>query len=135
MLHSYSCSAYPLCSLLLDPSCAGVQSVFLYELQSESQISTGLTNDQENNLSSQHNCQPPPVLRGKWPLSLDLLVKCVKADNANQILRFFISILEKTGYTHAQLLFGLRSINTVDPQNIEVILSTQFKGLRPSSYA
>ena len=112
-----------------------MKSVFLYALQPEPQTSTGLTSDQESNLSSQHNCQPPPVLRGTWPLSLDLLVKCVKADNANQILRFFISVLENTGYTHAQLLFGLRSINTVEPQNIEVILSTQFKGLRSSPYA
>ena len=112
-----------------------MKSVFLYELQPESQISTGLTSDQESNLSSQQKCQPPPVLRGKWPLSLDLLVKCVKADNANQILRFFISVLETTGYTHAQLLFGSRLINTVEPQNIEVILSTQFRGLRPSPYA
>ena len=135
MLHSYSRSAYPLCSLPLDSSCAGVKNVFLYELQPELQISTSLTSYQENSLSSQHKCQPPPVLKGKWPLSLDLLVKCVQADNANQILRFFTSVLETTGYTHAQLLFGLRSINTVDPQNIEYILSTQFKGLRPSPYA
>ncbi|KAM0794362.1 cytochrome P450 [Usnea florida] len=81
----------------------------------------------EATFSSQHQCQPPAVLQGKWPLSLDLLVKCIKADNAGQILRFFISILEDTGYTHAQYLFGLRSINTVDPENIEVLLSTQFK--------
>ena len=52
----------------------------------------------------------------------------MKADNANQILGFFISVLENTGYTHAQFLFGVRSINTVDPENIEVLLSTQFKG-------
>ena len=135
MLHSYSRSAYPLRSLPLNSSCAGVKNVFLYEIQPDLQISTGSTSDQESNLSSQHHCQPPPVLRGKWPLSIDLLVKCVKADNANQILRFFISVLENTGNTHAQLLFGLRSINTVDPRNIEVILSTQFKGLRSSAYA
>lgn len=55
-------------------------------------------------------------------------MKCIKADNAKRILGFFVSILEDTGYTHAQLLFGLRSINTVDPENIEVILSAKFKG-------
>lgn len=85
--------------------------------------------------SSQHRCQPPPVLRGTWPLSLDLLVKCIKADNGTQILGFFISILEDTGYTHAQILFGLRSINTVDPENIEVLLSTEFKSMQLSLHA
>ena len=58
-------------------------------------------------------------------------MKCIKADNANQILGFFISMVENTGYTHAQLLFGLHSINTVDPENIEVLLSTHFKGIPP----
>ena len=93
-----------------------------------------LTNYQEEALSSLHQCGSPPVLRGKWPLSLDLLITCIKADNANQILRFFITVLETTGFTHAQLLFGTRSINTVDPENIEVLLSTQFKGMRSATH-
>ena len=66
-------------------------------------------------------------MRGKWPLSLDLLVEVSKADRANQILRFFVSVLEHAGSTHAQLLLGARAINTIDPENIEAILSTQFK--------
>lgn len=72
------------------------------------------------------------VGNGLSALSLDLLVKCIKADNAEKNLGFFISVFEDTGYTHAQLLFGLRSIDTVDPENIEVLLSTQFKGMQPS---
>lgn len=109
-------------------------SVCWYEPRSYTLPSTFLTNEQETTLSSRHKCQPPPVLQGRWPLSLDLLVKCIKADNANQILGFFLSVLKDTGYTHAQLLFGLRSINTVDPQNIEVLLSTQFKGEQSSPF-
>ena len=66
-------------------------------------------------------------MKGKWPLSLDLLIEVGKADKAKQILRFFISVLERAGSTHAQLLLGSRAINTVDPENIEAILSTQFK--------
>ena len=42
-------------------------------------------------------------------------------------MRFFASILERIGPTHAQLLLGTRAINTIDPENIEAILSTQFK--------
>ena len=66
-------------------------------------------------------------MKGRWPLSLDLLIEVSKADKAKQILRFFISVLERAGPTHAQLLLGSRAINTVDPENIEAILSTQFK--------
>ena len=42
-------------------------------------------------------------------------------------MRFFVSVLERVGPTHEQLLLGSRSINTIDPENIEAILSTQFK--------
>lgn len=66
-------------------------------------------------------------MSGKWPLSLDLLFEVNKADKTRQILRFFASVLERTGPTHAQLLLGTRAINTIDPENIEAILSTQFK--------
>ena len=82
---------------------------------------------QEAKLATEHSCQTPPVLAGKWPLSLDLLLELNKADKARQILRFFISVLERTGTTHAQILLGTKSINTIDPENIEAILSTHFK--------
>ena len=36
-------------------------------------------------------------------------------------------MLARTGPTHAQYLLGSKSTNTIDPENIEAMLSTQFK--------
>lgn len=83
---------------------------------------------QEAILESQHGCKEPRRLCGEWPFSIDLLIQSIIADKRSQILRFFIPIIEKAGNTHAQYLLGARAINTIDPENVEVILSTRFKG-------
>ena len=45
-----------------------------------------------------------------------------------QILQFFIEILEESGTTFEQNLLGSRAIGTIDPENVEAILSTNFDG-------
>ena len=50
------------------------------------------------------------------------------ADRRGQLLRFFSSLVERTGINFDQYIFGLRGFDTVDPRNVEIILSTQFKG-------
>ena len=83
--------------------------------------------EQEDELAVRNHCKDPPTLCGRWPLSLDLLMQLFEADRANQILRFMTGMLQKAGTTHAQVLLGSRAINTVDPENLEAILGTQFK--------
>lgn len=43
-------------------------------------------------------------------------------------MQFFLSVIEESGYTFEQALLGARGIDTVDPENIEAVLSTQFSG-------
>lgn len=86
---------------------------------------------QEAIIASRYGCEEPRKLHGKWPFSLDLLMQSVQADNRHEILRFFIAILERTGSTHVQYLLGARAVNTVDPENVEALLSTHFKGKSP----
>ncbi|KAL6720966.1 hypothetical protein ACLMJK_000066 [Lecanora helva] len=78
-------------------------------------------------LAAQNGCKEPRKLRGRWPFSIDLILQSVKADNRNQILRFFIPFIDNVGNTHAQYLLGTRAINTIDPENLEVILSSHFQ--------
>ena len=80
----------------------------------------------EVELVSKHNCKDPIRLYYKWPLALDLLVEAFKADQAGAILGFFLSIIERTGTTFEQVLLGSRGVDTIDPKNIEAVLSTQF---------
>ncbi|KAK2594964.1 hypothetical protein QQS21_007322 [Conoideocrella luteorostrata] len=55
-----------------------------------------------------------------------------------QILRFFLEVVEESGTTFEQNLLGARGVNTVDPRNIEAILSTNFNdyslGLRAPTF-
>lgn len=50
------------------------------------------------------------------------------ADRTGTILDYFVSVVERTGNTFEQIILGARGINTVDPKNIEAVLSTLFDG-------
>ena len=80
----------------------------------------------EAELISKHNCKDPVRLYYKWPLAIDLMVEAFKADQAGAIMAFFLSIIERTGTTFEQILLGSRGIDTIDPKNLEAVLSTQF---------
>lgn len=81
---------------------------------------------QEAAFVSQKRCQDPPTLKSSWPLGLDLLFEKFAADRTGTILDYFVSVVERTGNTFEQIILGARGINTVDPKNIEAVLSTQF---------
>ncbi len=75
-----------------------------------------------------HGCKDPIPLQGKWPLGLDLIVEAFGHARAQQILQFFLIIIDRTGPTFEQNLLGAKGIDTVDPTNIETVLSTKFQG-------
>jgi len=45
-----------------------------------------------------------------------------------QILQFFLDVVEESGNTFEQNLLGSRAIDTIEPRNVEAILSTNFNG-------
>ncbi|KAF2118617.1 cytochrome P450 [Lophiotrema nucula] len=72
-------------------------------------------------------CEPPPKLPYAWPLALDLIVNAFKAARSGHILQFFERAVAPVGHTFEQVLLGVSGIDTFDPQNIEAVLSSQFK--------
>ena len=50
------------------------------------------------------------------------------ADRDGRLLRFFVSLVERNGINFDHFICGARAFDTIDPRNVEVILSTQFKG-------
>jgi hypothetical protein len=76
----------------------------------------------------EHNCQPLKTLPYKWPLALDLLYTAYLQAMEGRILRFFTNLVQSMPPTFEQKLLGLSGIDTVDPKNIEAVLSTQFNG-------
>ena len=61
-------------------------------------------------------------------LGLDLLVKAFKYDSKQQILQFFLEVVQDSGNTFEQNLLFARGVDTIEPENIKAILSTQFEG-------
>jgi cytochrome P450 len=56
-------------------------------------------------------------------------VKAFQYARAQQIMQFFLSVVEESGMTFEQNLLGARGIDTIDPENIEALLSKQFSGM------
>lgn len=73
-------------------------------------------------------CSSPRTLLSDWPLGLDLIVSAFQAAKQGRILQYFDALVSRTGHTFEQRLLGVSGIDTIDPDNIEAILSTQFKG-------
>ncbi|PHH84806.1 hypothetical protein CDD83_1342 [Cordyceps sp. RAO-2017] len=92
----------------------------------------------ERRFAAEHGCRPPRPWSARWPLGLDLLVKAFQHARQMQILAFFLDVVEQSGTTFEQRLLGARGIGTVDPRNIEAILSTNFDdyslGLRAPTF-
>jgi hypothetical protein len=65
---------------------------------------------------------------GRWPLGLELIVHAFRSAREQRLLRLMSELVHKTGPTFEQRLLGIRGIDTVDPINIEAILSKQFSG-------
>lgn len=94
-------------------------------------ISVNAKTQSDNAYAVAHGCQPVPKLdTGRWPIGLGLIVTAFRVANEQRLLRFMNEIVEKTGNTFEQNLLGARGIDTVEPANIEALLSTQFTGQR-----
>jgi cytochrome P450 len=89
-----------------------------------------------------HGCQPPPELPYSWPLGIDRIVQLWTSNADGRLLEFLCSIAkdyEPRNMLSQHLLFGPRAYHILNPHNLEVVLSTNFKsynfGLRPSVFA
>lgn len=82
----------------------------------------------ERRFAAKHGCQPLRAWKAKWPLGLDMLMKAFNYSRRMQILQFFLEVVDTSGTTFEQNLLGARGIDTIDPRNIEAILSTNFDG-------
>ncbi|CAF9905365.1 MAG: hypothetical protein HETSPECPRED_004969 [Heterodermia speciosa] len=80
----------------------------------------------ETLFEASHGCGAPRRLHYKWPLALDLVVEAFSNIERKQALQWFVAICERTGPTFEQNILGVRGINTIEPRNIESIMSTNF---------
>ncbi|KAH7313319.1 cytochrome P450 [Stachybotrys elegans] len=96
------------------------------------------TNKAERSFALAHGCQPLRPWKAEQPLGLDMLAKAFKYSGQMRILQFFLEVVETSGTTFEQNLLGARSVDTIDPRNIEAVLSTNFDdyslGLRAPTF-
>lgn len=88
-----------------------------------------ITSQAESRFAAEKRCLPPKTWKSKWPLGLDMLLKALKYARTMQILQFFLEVVDDNGTTFVQELLGATGIDTVDPENIEAVLSTSFDGM------
>lgn len=55
-------------------------------------------------------------------------MKALRFARTEQILQFFVEVVEENGLTFEQRLLGATGIDTVDPRNVEAVLSSNFTG-------
>lgn len=58
-----------------------------------------------------------------------MLAKAAQYARSMQILQFFMVVVEENGHTFEQRLLGAKGIDTVDPRNVEAVLSSNFAGM------
>jgi hypothetical protein len=80
-------------------------------------------------LAKQHNCQPARPLQIKWPLGLDLIFLAFENARSKHLLRHFKVVTDREAPTFEQRLLGQTGFGTIDPKNIEAVLSTQFTSM------
>ncbi|OTA53855.1 cytochrome P450 monooxygenase [Hypoxylon sp. EC38] len=85
-----------------------------------------------------YRAKPPPA-RGnacaydslpsasRWPLGLDLLLLTLKASDELRLLEFFLDNFRRLGNTFRQVIGSNTSIFTIEPANIETLLSSNAK--------
>ena len=84
---------------------------------------------------NRYGCGAPLRIKYKWPLALDLILEAFRIIGEKQVLQWFVGWFDRVGLTFEVDALGTKSIDTVDPENLESILSTNFsgEGLGPDS--
>ena len=76
----------------------------------------------------QHGCQPPPVLANQRPFGVDRLEQIFRADKESRLMELFLFHFRQTGSTLKQKFLMTPAYGTIDPLNLEAILSSKTEG-------
>jgi hypothetical protein len=76
----------------------------------------------------QYGCEPAPRLLNEWPLGLDRIKQIWDADADSRLMELFLMHFRRWGNTLEQVFLGTQAFGTIEPVNLEAILSSKFKG-------
>ncbi|KAL2049643.1 hypothetical protein ABVK25_010103 [Lepraria finkii] len=82
----------------------------------------------ETEFGEKNGCKPPTsVLAYKWPLALDVVKRGFRAGRQKKLLSLFTDYWGFLGSTVELTILGGTGYATMDPDNIEAVLSTRFE--------
>ena len=92
-------------------------------------VERNLTSDKvDQDFGNSHGCLPPARLKNELLLGVDRLSQIFRADADNKLMALFLWHFRHWGDTLEQVFLGTRAFGTIDPRNLEAMLSTQFSG-------
>ncbi|KAN0116903.1 cytochrome P450 monooxygenase [Hyaloscypha variabilis] len=74
----------------------------------------------------QHGCLPPPRLINEKLLGIDRLHQIWEANSDSRLMELFLWHFRRWGDTLDQVFLGTQAFNTIDPLNLQAVLSTKF---------
>lgn len=87
-----------------------------------------ITNHRNGEKAKRLGCQPPKSLEHRWPLAVDLIYELFHADRKKILPEYLRERFRRAGATtYSYLFLHKTTIFTIDPKNLQAILSTQFQ--------
>ena len=81
--------------------------------------------------AKQHGCQPVNVqFPVKWPFGIDVLRAQLAAIADNRLFAYQQPFIDDLGPNFVIKMLGSMGYTTIDPENLEALLSTRFEGSR-----
>ncbi|KAF2668755.1 cytochrome P450 alkane hydroxylase [Microthyrium microscopicum] len=77
-------------------------------------------------IGNKHGCLPPPVFKNQWPLGVDRLEQLFRANAESRLMEHFLGNFRQMGSTFMTLFLGNAGYATMEPANLEALLSTNF---------
>ncbi|KAL9588132.1 MAG: hypothetical protein Q9203_003058 [Teloschistes exilis] len=78
-------------------------------------------------LARANGCQSPPRLLNQRPFGVDRLEQIFRANAESRLMELFLFHFRLWGTTLEQIFLGSRAYGTIEPANLEAILSTNFQ--------
>ncbi|KAH4054852.1 hypothetical protein HBH70_047010 [Parastagonospora nodorum] len=85
-------------------------------------------------IGRRHGCLPAPRLQNQRPWGIDRLEQIFRADAESRLMELFLFHFRQTGNTLEQKFLGTRAFGTIEPANLEAILSINFQGKHDQTY-
>ncbi|KAF2435579.1 cytochrome P450 alkane hydroxylase [Tothia fuscella] len=80
-------------------------------------------------IAESHGCLPAPRLQNQRPFGVDRLEQIFRADTESRLMELFLFHFRQTGSTLEQVFLGTKAFDTIEPANLEALLSTNFKDI------